>query len=108
MLAEWNLAEAHVSLCEDHVSVFLVTKFPDGAYTLARPDGPGPWAWYHDLFHSALAAFHGWPHSPALWRVAHPTSPDVCNDDFVAREEAAVLALQTAAQRSLAPPSNRG
>lgn len=93
VLADWHLAEAYVALCEDHISRFLVTKFPDGSEVLARPVH-GEWVWFHDLLHSALAAYLGWAHSPTLWRNAHPGSSNVCDDNFVAYEEAAVLALQ--------------
>lgn len=84
----------HVAYCEDEWGLFVITKFYDGSSVMSRPEDGPDWEWRHDVIHSMLAAYYDWGVSPTLWRMAHLESSDVCNDDFVALEEAAVLRIQ--------------
>lgn len=86
----------------------LQTHFPDGSYVpaapkhddeqaaLARAHGYGADVWAlvrdHEVCHTLVGEALGHPHSPTLWYVAHPGSPE---PDWAA-EEALVLALQAA------------
>lgn len=84
---------ATVVIGEDEDSKFVVTKFLDGAWIIARPlDEPWEHTRLHDPLHSYLAYKRGWRVSPTLWWKAHPDVEP--NHEFIAYEEAAVLRCQ--------------
>jgi hypothetical protein len=86
--------------------MILVHIFPDGTTLTADQEVHGV-ADLHDVVHMLLAEAAGTGTSPTLLRMAHgndtsdPAAPD---DDLVAYEEAAVLAIQ-AYMRALVGPT---
>lgn len=94
----------------DEEAQYVETRFPDGAKVGSTPNrddhtlrtaselgyGDDTWAMSrdHEISHSWLAHLDGRPWSRTMWRLAHPYTPDLPNDDEVAEEETRVLDFQ--------------
>lgn len=86
---------AHRAVALAGRSVRISTRFPDGTEVVAVPVVDADVVeQLHDVAHSIVAAALDLEHSPTLWRLAHPADEAVADDDLVAFEEAAVLAMQ--------------
>jgi hypothetical protein len=94
---------------------YVETRFPDGAKVGSTPnldphtldvmaelgyDDTFAMSRDHELAHSWLAMLAGLPHSPTLWRLAHPHADGLPDDAAVAEEEARVLAFQRTLDKS--------
>jgi hypothetical protein len=94
----------------DEAGQYVETRFPDGAKVGSTPNRDGhtmataaelgygddtfAMSRDHEISHTWLAHLDGRPHSPTMWRLAHPYGDDLPNDAEVAEEEARVLAFQ--------------
>ena len=108
----------------DEEQRYVETRFPDDskvgstpnadAHTMdvARDLGYGDDTWAmsrdHEISHSWLAYLDGVPHSPTMWRLAHPYDDALPNDAEVAEEEARVLAFQATLDKSAPRPWESG
>ena len=94
----------------DEQGRYVETRFPDGTKVGSTPNrdphtlrtaaelgyGDDTFAMSrdHEISHSWLALLDGRPHSPTMWRLAHPYGDELPDDAQVAEEEARVLAFQ--------------
>ncbi len=95
---------------------YVETRFPDGTKVGSTPNadphtltvaaelgyGADTFAMSrdHEIAHSWLALLDGLPHSPTMWRLAHPYGDWLPDDAAVAEEEARVLAFQETLDKS--------
>ena len=109
----------HCSVLVDDANQYVETRFPDGTRVGSTPNrdphslrtaqrlGYGDDTWSmsrdHEIAHAWLAYLAGLPWSPTMWRLAHPSGPDIPDDDQVAEEEAMVLEFQRTADKDALP-----
>jgi hypothetical protein len=104
----------------DEGDQYVETRFPDGTKVGSTPNddahtldvaaelGYGTDTWTmsrdHEIAHSWLALRDGLPHSPTMWRLAHPYGDGIPDDAAVAEEERRVLDFQRTLDKDGARP----
>lgn len=104
----------------DEKARYVETRFPDGTKVGSTPNfddqtlrtaadlgyGTDTFAVSrdHEIAHTWLAHLEGLPHSPTMWRLAHPYGDNLPNDDEVAHEEAKVLEFQRTLDKAAPRP----